>query len=66
VVEKVRIEVERIFGATIAPIVAVAKDEKLNTVVRVEVLTGNAAAIQKLKEALEPLSQSYDVIARFA
>ena len=66
VVEKVRIEVERIFGATIAPIVAVAKDEKLNTVVRVEVLTGNAAAIQKLKEALEPLPQSYDVIARFA
>ena len=66
VVEKVRIEVERIFGATIAPIVAVAKDEKLNIVVRVEVLTGDAAAIQKLKEALEPLPQSYDVIARSA
>jgi fatty-acyl-CoA synthase len=64
VVEKVRIEVERIFGTTIAPVVVVAKDEKLNTVVRVEVPTGDAAAIQKLKEALEPLPQSYDVIAR--
>jgi fatty-acyl-CoA synthase len=50
VVEKVRIEVERIFGTTIAPVVAVAKDERLNTVVRVEVPTGDAGAIQKLKE----------------
>jgi fatty-acyl-CoA synthase len=64
VVEKVRIEVERIFGATIAPVVAVTKDEKLNTVVQVEVPTEDAAAIQKLIEALEPLPQSYNVIAR--
>jgi fatty-acyl-CoA synthase len=66
VVEKVRIEVERIFRTTIAPVVAVAKDEKLNTVVRVEVPTSDARAIQKLKAALQPLPQSYNVITRCA
>jgi len=62
----VRIEVERISGATIAPVVAVTKDEKLNTVVQVEVPTDDTAAIQKLIEALGPLPQSYDVITRSA
>jgi fatty-acyl-CoA synthase len=66
IVEKVRIEVERISGATIAPVVAVTKDEKLNTVVQVEVPTDDTAAIQKLIEALGPLPQSYDVITRSA
>jgi fatty-acyl-CoA synthase len=64
VIEKVRIEVERIFGATVTPAVTVAKDEKLNTVVRVEVPADDAAAIQKLKDALEPLPQRYTVVAR--
>ena len=64
VAEKVRIEVERIFGTTVAPLVAVAKDEKLNTVVQVEIPTGDAAAVQKLKNALKPLPQAYNVIAR--
>ena len=64
VAEKVRIEVERIFGTTVAPLVAVAKDEKLNTVVQVEIPTGDAAAVQKLKDALKPLPQAYNVIAR--
>jgi len=64
VAERVRIEVERIFGTAIDAIVAVTKDEKLNTVVQVELPTGDAGAVQKLIEALEPLPQSYNVIAR--
>jgi len=66
VVEKVRIEVERIFGVTVTPVITVAKDEKLNTVVRVEVRTDNAVAIQELKDALAPLPQPYTVVARSA
>jgi fatty-acyl-CoA synthase len=64
--EKVKVEVERIFGGAISPVVAVAKDAKLNTVVHVEVPTEDAAGIQKLKEALKPLPQSYTVVARSA
>ena len=63
IVEKVMIEAERIFGAAVTPVVAVAKDEKLNTVVRVDVPADDAAGIQKLKEALEPLPQRYTVVA---
>jgi fatty-acyl-CoA synthase len=62
VIEKVGIEVERIFGVAVTPVVAVAKDDKLNTIVRVEVSTDDAAGIQKLKDALEPLPQSYSVV----
>ncbi len=57
-------EAEQIFGAAVIPNVTVARDEKLNTVVRVEIDTDDAAAIQKLKDALEPLPQRYTVIAR--
>jgi fatty-acyl-CoA synthase len=64
VAEKVRIEARRIFGDSIVPIVEVTKDEKLNTVVQVEIPTGDAAGIQRLRDALEPLPQSYKVIAR--
>ena len=63
IVEKVMIEAERIFGAAVTPVVAVAKDEKLNTVVRVDVPVDDAAGIQKLKDALEPLPQRYTVVA---
>jgi len=63
IVEKVRMESERIFGASVAPNVAVARDEKLNTVVRVEIRTNDAAAVEKLKEALALLPQRYTVIA---
>ena len=62
-VEKVMIEAESIFGAAVTPVVTVAKDEKLNTVVRVEVPSNDAAGIQKLKDALEPLPQRYTVVA---
>jgi non-ribosomal peptide synthetase component E (peptide arylation enzyme) len=62
--EKVKMEVDRIFGGTVTPVVAVAKDQKLNTVVRVEVPTDDAVGIQKLKDALEMLPQPYTVVAR--
>jgi fatty-acyl-CoA synthase len=64
VIEKVKMEVDRIFGGTVTPVVAVAKDQKLNTVVRVEVPTDDAVGIQKLKDALEMLPQPYTVVAR--
>jgi fatty-acyl-CoA synthase len=57
-------EVDRIFGGTVTPVVAVAKGQKLNTVVRVEVPTDDAVGIQKLKDALEMLPQPYTVVAR--
>jgi fatty-acyl-CoA synthase len=64
VAEKVKIEVERIFGDTVIPIVAVAKDEKLSTVVRIEILTDDAVGIRQLKDALAPLPQACTVVAR--
>ena len=63
VVEKVRIEAERIFGASVAPRVVVTKDDKLNTVVRVDIRTQDAAGIEKLKSVLAPLPQRYTVVA---
>ncbi|MGH6643890.1 MAG: AMP-binding protein, partial [Bradyrhizobium sp.] len=64
IIEKVRMEAERIFGASLIPNVSVARDEKLNTVVRVEIQTADAHSLQKLKAALEPLPQRYTVTAR--
>ncbi len=63
VAEKVRIEVERIFGPSVTPRIAVAKDDKLSTIVRVEIPTDDAAGLQKLRDALEPLPQRYTVLA---
>lgn len=63
VIEKVKLEAQHIFGAAVIPAVTVGKDEKLNTVVRVEVRTDDGAAIQKLKDALEPLPQRYTIVA---
>ena len=66
VVEKVKIEVERIFGDTVAPVIAVAKDEKLSTVVRVEIPTDDDAGIRQLRDALVSLPQTFTVVARSA
>jgi enoyl-CoA hydratase/carnithine racemase len=63
VAENVRIEVERIFGPTVVPEIAVENDEKLNTVVRVAIRTGDEAGIKRLREALKPLPQTYAVVA---
>ena len=66
VIEKTKIEVARIFGATVVPVVTVAKDDKLNTLVRVEIPTDDAAATRELEQALAPLPQHYTVVARSA
>ena len=63
VAEKVRIEVARIFGASVIPRTAVGKDDKLNTIVQIEVPSDDAAGLQRLRDALEPLPQRYVVIA---
>jgi fatty-acyl-CoA synthase len=64
VVEKVKLEAAHIFGAAAVPVVTVGKDEKLNTVVQVEVPADDAAGIEKLKDALKPLPQRYTVVTR--
>ncbi len=66
VIEKTKIEVARIFGTTVIPVVTVAKDDKLNTLVRVEIPSDDEAATQELKQALAPLPQRYTVVARSA
>ena len=63
VVEKVRTEVERIFGTSVIPRIAVSKDDKLNTVVLIEIGTNDARRLQKLRDALDPLPQRYVVLA---
>ena len=62
VIEKVKLEAAHIFGAAVVPVVTVGRDEKLNTVVRVEIPAGDAAAIQGLRDALEPLPQRYTIV----
>ncbi|HEY1723329.1 MAG TPA: AMP-binding protein [Magnetospirillaceae bacterium] len=62
VAEKVRIEVERIFGTAVVPHITVGKDEKLNTMVQIEIQTSDAMAVQALKDALAPLPQHYTVV----
>jgi enoyl-CoA hydratase/carnithine racemase len=62
VAEKVRIEVERIFGASVTPRIAVANDDKLNTVARIEIPGDDAAGLQRLREALAPLPQRYTIV----
>ncbi len=62
VIEKVKLEAAHIFGAAVVPVVTVGRDEKLNTVVRVEIPAGDAAAIQRLRDALEPLPQRYTIV----
>lgn len=61
VAEKVRIEAAHIFGAAVAPRIAVAKDEKLSTVVRVEIPAGDAEGVERLQRVLAPLPQRYTV-----
>lgn len=63
IAEKVRSEIAAAFGKPVAATIQVGKDDKLNTMVRVEIATAaEAGAIQVLKAALEPLPQRYDII----
>jgi acyl-CoA synthetase (AMP-forming)/AMP-acid ligase II/enoyl-CoA hydratase/carnithine racemase len=61
--EKVRSEVAAAFGKPVAAQIQVGKDDKLNTVVRVEIATTDDGAIRALQAALEQLPQSYEIAA---
>ena len=57
--EKVRLEIERLFGKNVAADIDVGQDEKLNTRVKIVVHGGDAAQLRELAQALAPLPQSY-------
>jgi len=59
--EKVRFEIERIFGRDTGSEIEVGRDDKLNTVVTVLVQSGDTARLRELAECLAPLPQGYVV-----
>jgi fatty-acyl-CoA synthase len=59
--EKVRAEVDRIFGAENKADIQVDKDDKLNTLVRVSVDSDDATRLQELAESLSSLPQIYRI-----
>jgi len=61
--EKVRAEIDRIFGAATKAGIQVNKDDKLNTLVRVLVDSADAIRRQELAESLSSLPQTYRIEA---
>ena len=59
--EKVRAEIDRIFGAATRANIHVEKDDKLNTVVRISIDSGDPARTQQLAESLATLPQTYRI-----
>jgi fatty-acyl-CoA synthase len=59
--EKVRAEIDRIFGAATDADIHVDKDDKLNTLVRVLVASGDTTRMQELTESLSSLPQTYRI-----
>ena len=59
--EKVRTEIERLFGATVAADIQVDKDDRLNTVVHVSVGSSDKALLDQLAESLAALPQTYRI-----
>ena len=59
--EKVRTEIDRIFGAATAADIQVEKDDKLNTLVRVSVGSSDEALLNELAESLSTLPQTYRI-----
>jgi fatty-acyl-CoA synthase len=57
--EKVRSEIDRIFGAASKADIRVEKDDKLNTVVRIFLDSDDAGRIRELAESLSSLPQTY-------
>jgi fatty-acyl-CoA synthase len=57
--EKVRSEIDRIFGAANRAEIHVDKDDKLNTVVRISVDTDDTGRIRALADSLSSLPQTY-------
>lgn len=59
--EKVRTEIDRIFGPDTAADILVEKDEKLNTVVSISVHSGDLDRTKMLVESLATLPQTYRI-----
>ena len=57
--EKVRSEIDRIFGPATRAEIGVEKDDKLNTRVRIAVASDEAARLRDLADALSALPQTY-------
>lgn len=59
--EKVRTEIDRIFGAATQAEISVDKDDKLNTRVRISVGSSNETLLKELAESLATLPQTYRI-----
>jgi fatty-acyl-CoA synthase len=59
--EKIRTEIERIFGTAISAKIQVDKDERLNTVVRISIGSSDTALLDQLAESLSALPQTYRI-----
>ncbi len=59
-----RTEIERIFGPGTQADIEVDKDDKLNTLVRVSVASGDGKRVAELAESLSTLPQTYRIERR--
>jgi acyl-CoA synthetase (AMP-forming)/AMP-acid ligase II/enoyl-CoA hydratase/carnithine racemase len=64
--EKVKSEIERAFAVPVPARIHVGKDDKLNTVVRIELQASGDSEVASLKAALDPLPQRYDIVVAAA
>jgi fatty-acyl-CoA synthase len=62
--EKVRFEIDRIFGAETAAEILVEKDDRLNTVVSILLKSSDETRIKVLAESLVTLPQTYRIETR--
>lgn len=62
--EKVRSEIDRIFGPDIAADIRVEKDARLNTLVHISIDSNDADRVKALTESLTPLPQTYRMTTR--
>lgn len=62
--EKVRTEIDRIFGPDTAADILVDKDARLNTLVHILVVSNDQDRIKALTESLTPLPQTYRIETR--
>jgi len=62
--EKVRSEIDRIFGPGTAADIAVGKDARLNTLVNISVSSSDQDRVRALTESLIPLPQTYRITTR--
>jgi fatty-acyl-CoA synthase len=59
--EKVRLEIDRLFGKDAAAEIDVGQDERLNTCVRIVIRDGDPSRLRELGDVLAPLPQSYRI-----